>query len=372
MAAKNAVKNSSAKRSGKVPCGICQAPIVDGKDEALLCEGECGLWLHRGCASIPPNRYESLSASDEPFVCLCCSNLQLKKDLVLLRTEFQAALDSPPTNGAQRQQISDLTDTVAALRMEITQLKETLSSMSSELTSLRSSRPPIDKTTYASKASTRRVARSGSAHHPNTTQRQTRGRGDHNQLNVRGAAVTPASGDTASQRLPKPPQRTTPRENSRKSEKKIIVEGARRIWGTMKACPSSVILSTIAKVTEIKDELRIKKKTRNLPGNKLIWWFVIHCDEETLCLLDTEWEKVHAQTGWSLQCCYMPSINQPNSDTTDPQNPLSTTAIPSPISLSPKPNIQNTTVSESDQVTIQEHMSDTAINAGLQQPPQQP
>ena len=186
----------------------------------------------------------------------------LKKDLVLLRTEFRAALDSPPDNGAQRQQISDLTDTVAALRMEITQLKETLSSMSSELTSLRSSRPPIDKPTYASKASTRRIARPGSAHHPNTTQRQTGGRGDRKQLNVRGAAVTPGSGDTASQRLPKPMQRTTPRENSRKSEKKIIVEGARRIWGTMKACPSSVVLSTIAKVTEIKDELRIKKKKR--------------------------------------------------------------------------------------------------------------
>ena len=75
----------------------------------------------------------------------------------------------------------------------------------------------------------------------------------------------------------------------------------------MKAYPSSVVLGTIAKVTEIKNELRIKRKTRSLLGNKLIWWFVIHCDEEILRMLDTEWEKVHAQMGWSLQCCYMPS-----------------------------------------------------------------
>ena len=108
---KMSAKNSSAKRSGKVLYGVCQAPVIDGKDEALLCEGECGLWLwlHRGCASMPPSCYESLSTSDETFVCLCCSNYQLKKELVQLRTEFRAALELS-TNGAHRKQISNLTD----------------------------------------------------------------------------------------------------------------------------------------------------------------------------------------------------------------------------------------------------------------------
>ena len=80
-----AAKNGSAKRS-KVPCGVCQAPVVDGKDEALLCEGDCGHWLHRGCASVPPNTYESLSTTDKPFVCLCCSNQQI----ALLRTDVNS------------------------------------------------------------------------------------------------------------------------------------------------------------------------------------------------------------------------------------------------------------------------------------------
>ena len=87
------------------------------------------------------------------------------------------------------------------------------------------------------------------------------------------------------------------------------------------------------------------------------------------------WEKVHAQTGWSLQCCYMPSKDQPDSDNTDSQNPLSATVTPSrsPLSLSPKPSIQNTTVSESDQEANQEptHANNAAVNTGLQQPLQQ-
>ena len=87
----------------------------------------------------------------------------------------------------------------------------------------------------------------------------------------------------------------------------------------MKACPSSIVLGTIAKVTEIKDEPWITRKIRSLQSNKL-WWFVIHYDKEILRMLDTEWEKVHAQTGWSLQCCHMPANHQPDSDNTDPPN----------------------------------------------------
>ena len=51
-------------KRGKVPCGVCQGPVVDGKDEALLCEGECGLWFHRGCASVPPSRYKVWGKKD--------------------------------------------------------------------------------------------------------------------------------------------------------------------------------------------------------------------------------------------------------------------------------------------------------------------
>ena len=79
---------------------------VNGKDEALQCGGECRFWLHRGCASVPPSHFV-LSTSDEPFVCLCCSNIQLIKKHAPLSSELRDALGLY-TNGPCCQQISNL------------------------------------------------------------------------------------------------------------------------------------------------------------------------------------------------------------------------------------------------------------------------
>ena len=83
-------------RCGKVPCGVCQGAIVDGKDETLLCEEECGHWLHRGCASVPPYLYEKLSNSDEPFICLTCANMQLKCEIHQLKNELKGVYIGTP------------------------------------------------------------------------------------------------------------------------------------------------------------------------------------------------------------------------------------------------------------------------------------
>ena len=80
-------------RRSKVPCGVCQGPITDGKDEALLCEGECGLWYHRGCASIPPSLYKSLSNSADRFVCLACTNTHLKQEMTQPKSELAGMFD---------------------------------------------------------------------------------------------------------------------------------------------------------------------------------------------------------------------------------------------------------------------------------------
>ena len=77
----------------------------------------------------------------------------------------------------------------------------------------------------------------------------------------------------------------------------------------MKASSISAIQGTICKLTSLKDKLQIKRKTKALTNNKLTWWFVIHGQESVLGVLDPEWEKVHAQTGWSLQHCYMSCAN---------------------------------------------------------------
>ena len=59
---------------GKVPCGVYQGAIVDGKDQALLCEGECGLWLteaaqasRRVCIKNSQTVMNRLSVSSAPM-----------------------------------------------------------------------------------------------------------------------------------------------------------------------------------------------------------------------------------------------------------------------------------------------------------------
>ena len=101
MSAASGKKSASSKKQTsacrrKILCAICQLAIVDGKDEAILCEANCQLWYHRGCASVPPARYKELSTSEEPFACLSSGTV----------------LD-------QRRTIAELLSTVTALREEL-------------------------------------------------------------------------------------------------------------------------------------------------------------------------------------------------------------------------------------------------------------
>ena len=73
--------------------------------------------------------------------------------------------------------------------------------------------------------------------------------------------------------------------------------------------------------------LKIRKKTKDPPNNKTIWWFVLPGDEKDLCTLDEDWSKVHLQTGWRLESCYTPL-------TTDLENIASSSnssANPNPV-----------------------------------------
>ena len=262
-----ASKNGSSKRS-KVPCGVCQAPVIDGKDEALLCEGECGLWLHRGCASVPPSRYKTLSTSDEPFVCLCCSNSQLRKELAQVKSELSVA--------------TALADAVELLKMEVKQLKETLSAATSELSSLRSNSHST-KSTYASMAAARRPAQ------------QPRNRTVANKVANRN------------NRTPKPsePTDTTVTHGAAPaSRERVPVEGVRRVWGTLKATPTTAVASTLQKLTTVGSQLSVRKKTR--PDTNR-WWFLLKGTEPLLRQLEGEWDKVSMQTNWKLEPCTKPS-----------------------------------------------------------------
>ena len=55
-------------------CALCSQDIIDGKEEALLCEGDgnCNKWMHRYCAGVSSIHYESLKSSPLPFNCSLC------------------------------------------------------------------------------------------------------------------------------------------------------------------------------------------------------------------------------------------------------------------------------------------------------------
>ena len=285
-------KNGSAKRS-KVSCGVCQAPVIDDKDEALLCEGECGLWLHRGCASVPPSRYETLSTSNDPFVCLCCSNYQLRKELAQVKTELSVA--------------TVLADAVETLKMEVKQLKETLATATSELSSLRSNRPPA-RPTYATKAAARRPAQQ--ARH------RTLANKDANRSNrtTRPLETTDTTATTA-------PTTTTSRE-------RVPVEGVRRVWGTLKATSTTAVASTLQKLTTVGSQILVRKKTR--PDTNR-WWFLLKGTEPLLQQLEGEWDKVSLQTNWKLEPCTKPTncVLQIPTSTNNASNPTAaSTSLP--------------------------------------------
>ena len=290
---------SQGKRS-KVPCGVCLGPIVEGKDEALLCEGECGLWLHRGCASVPPSRYNSLSASDEPFICLCCSNVQLRQEITQLRSELRNTLELY-TNEPHQKQISDLVDTVAALRTEVSQLKEALSSVSSDLTSLRTlSKNP----TYASKAATRRSAKTdGDTHHrgiatatnPSTTNEAKR---PPSQIRPNRSSFSNKQSNTV--------QTSSPLQNHRTVNRRPCtpVAGARKVWGTLRSTTVSAVANAICSVTSIPTtDITIKRKFKSRPNDNRIkrWWFVLRGEESALQNLEGCWNQLQLQTKWKLE-----------------------------------------------------------------------
>ena len=45
---------------------------MEGKEEALQCEGGCNLWFHRYCAGVSVSYFAELSNSPEPFLCYAC------------------------------------------------------------------------------------------------------------------------------------------------------------------------------------------------------------------------------------------------------------------------------------------------------------
>ena len=307
-------------RRTKVLCAVCQLPIVDGKDEALLCEGVCNLWFHRGCASVPPDLYKTLSNSDEPFVCLSCSNSLFRREIA----ELSATVD------ALKEELKDalkFRETCSALAGEVTTLRQALDTLEKEVKSSSSSRSRHSKQTYSAAVKTAST----------------------------GSSSAPARSVAA------PPSDAQRKRKAGEPKTKIKVDGARRVWGTMRACSPGTIAATISRLVPDKLELRIKRKTKQLANSKSVWWFVIHGAESDLVLLEQRWENIQNQTSWALQHCLMSppedslQLPSPNASAVpaneSPQSPGVT--IPTPrVDLQPAKSHDNPVLDSASPIVI--------------------
>ena len=301
MASKSRVKlsrntgasvNTQAVSPRRNTCGICRKAVVDGKDDALFCEGHCQRWLHRVCASVTEEQHARLAASEQPFLCpACCQAHNL-------------------------QQIAELTSTVDALKLELEQLKQVVQKQIEK-------QPQPQRTV------------------PNANMQasSSQGKKSYSSMARKRAKSTPnaVSGNYTAHNAPKPP-------DNGESSTKEKVPGARRVWGTMKSCTSGTIKGAIARFCNIID-IRVKRKTKQIGENKERWWFVIHGNEESLANLDLLWERVQIQTSWKLETCFKAAASTSHSTLQSFPTPLDSQAtapaptVPSPIV--PVPTAEN-------------------------------
>ena len=78
------------KKAKSCTCDLCCKPIIEGKDEALECEGECGKWYHRYCAGISMTHFKRLSTTTSPFVCFPCNQLVQEAKVSQLLSEVES------------------------------------------------------------------------------------------------------------------------------------------------------------------------------------------------------------------------------------------------------------------------------------------
>ena len=295
-------------KTKKSVCDLCTDTLEKGQD-ILNCEGDCNCTVHRYCAGVTAGHFLALAKSSSPFICQWCmlkttnaviKQLQsdvasLKNDLASVRAELSK---KDETNAV-------LKNDLASVRAEMSKKDETnavsVSSLKSELASLKDQVSRDRKTNTASYASAVTTKKTPSVHPRHRT------RNNHN-LAATTVAQTAAIGERQEQ-LPN----TSQNLKSGKTKSLVKVVGARKIWGTLKACTHTTVLSTISKLlpSQSKLSLTVKRKTKEA-GSKCIWWYVIHGSESDLTALENEWERVKLQTSWTLEPCFMPAKSLTN------------------------------------------------------------
>ena len=255
----SAASSKPANRRTKVPqsqkadnvheeseiCDVCCSSIVDDKEDALLCEGSCQKWFHRYCTGVSSTCFRSLSNSPTPFVCWLCSQ-ELHRTIV-----------------------SQLQAEIAALREEVVELRSDIK---------KANRPQWSKVVAQNAEPMRR--KMGSEEHSSSTQ-PMQPRSSH--------SMRPANSEHRQ-------RNARLRENNRK----VKIEGKRKIWGTRHSTSAVAVSNAIKSLTNIDAVVKRKYKTsapvRANSARDSRWWFVVSGDEDLLKQLEEKWSTVKLQT----------------------------------------------------------------------------
>jgi len=260
-------------------CPICEQVIVDPSDEedgedSVFCDGECQCWLHRCCACLPKTAFEKLN-KQVPFYCpMCSSRIQTKA-------------------------IDELRDTVAALSAQVQDLQTALSARDDP------SKGSGNWATVVKRGQRGRQRGHSSGSRNGNGGRKGESAPNHSSSshNAKGT-MSNVSGDEARDGASQ--QSSPTRSHQQQVREKEVVKGKRRIWGTLKAASATALMRNICQLTGISEEkVQIKRKYKNLGGNKIQWWHIVSGNENDLESLDDKWEGVRIQTGWKLERCYV-------------------------------------------------------------------
>ncbi len=67
---------------------------------------------------------------------------------------------------------------------------------------------------------------------------------------------------------------TGPRQDTRQ-----VVDGVRRVWGTMRSCTPKTLLSTLQRVTTVAEHVEVRRKFKVKGNTEIRWWFLILGEE---------------------------------------------------------------------------------------------
>ena len=106
-------------------CAVCCQKIVDGKEDALFCEGSYKQWCHRYSIGVPLRHLVSLATSSSPFICPTCSQSVYEQEISLLKASVALLQEENRTLKAE----------VLSLKERNQSLQEDLPSVSRDLIS---------------------------------------------------------------------------------------------------------------------------------------------------------------------------------------------------------------------------------------------